>query len=363
MIPLIDLSIEEELKNQIKSKVDKIIDSKSYILGQELENFEREFAKFIGCSHAIGVGNGTDALRLALRANGIGQGDKVLTVSLTSPFTAISIVEENATPVFCDVNEQTWTIDINDCEAKMDKKVKAIMPVHIYGNPADMQKLRKFAKGHNLKIIEDACQAHGASIGNKNVGNFSDAAAFSFYPTKNLGGLGDGGIVVTNNASLAKKIKLLRHGGQTKRFWHVLKGVNTRLDEMQAGILSVKLKWLKKHNSKRLHLVQRYQKSFEGLPVSFQKTLNGSQSAHHLFVIRTKNRSKLHNYLTANNVSADIYYPHPVHKQPSFTSFSKSALPKTDLLAKELLALPLFPTMNFKQQDQVISKVKSFFGR
>lgn len=361
MIPLIDLNQEKALTTQIKTKVDKIIDSKSYILGKELENFEKEFAKFIGASHAIGVGNGTDALRLALRANNIGQGDKVLTVSLTSPFTAISIIEESAMPVFCDVDEKTWTINVSDCESKMDKKVKAIMPVHIYGNPADMQKIRLFAKKYKLKIIEDACQAHGASINNKKVGNFSDAAGFSFYPTKNLGALGDGGIVITNNKSIANKIRLLRHGGQTKRFWHVFKGTNTRLDEMQAGILSVKLKWLKKHNFARLKLARRYQQSLKDLPIAFQQTGHGSQSANHLFVIRVKDRPKLHKYLIANEVFTDIYYPHPVHTQPSFSSFSKSPLPITELLSKELLAIPLFPTMTPKQQDHVIKKIKDFY--
>src|SRR4030042_2981152 len=198
MIPLIDLALDKKLASEIKKQIIDVVDSKNYILGTKLESFEKKFAKFIGVKYAVGVGNGTDALRLSLRALGIGWGDKVLTVSLTSPFTAIAIIEEGAIPVFCDVDEATWTIDITDAKKKVDKKTKAIIPVHLFGNPCDMSSILKFAKENDLKVIEDACQAHGAKYQGKTIGSFGVTAAFSFYPTKNLGAFGDAGIITTN---------------------------------------------------------------------------------------------------------------------------------------------------------------------
>src|SRR3989344_4187496 len=223
MIPLIDLTIDVETEKTIKREIIKVVESKSYILGKRVEIFEKKFAKFIGTKYAIGVGNGTDALRLCLRALNVGKGDKVLTVALTSPFTVLAILEEGAIPVFCDVAEK-----------KIDRKTKAILPVHLFGNPCVMNAVIKLAEKYKLKVIEDAFQAHGASYKNNMIGSFGDCAAFSFYPTKNLGAMGDGGILVTSNKKIAEMAKILRHGGQTKRFWHKYRGINSRLDEIQA---------------------------------------------------------------------------------------------------------------------------------
>jgi len=220
MDPFLDLTMEKRLLGEIRKRIDDIILSNSYILGSNLSSFETKFSKFIGTKYAAGVGNGTDALRLTLRALGVGKGDKVLTVSFTSPFTIIAILEEGAIPVFCDIDDKTWTIDVDDAQRKADKKTRAIIPVHIYGNPSNIPKLLKFAKTNKIAVVEDACQSHGAKFGLKKVGSFGHAGAFSFYPTKNLGALGDGGIVTTDNRDLWEKIKSLRHGGQTKRFWH-----------------------------------------------------------------------------------------------------------------------------------------------
>lgn len=357
------MSQDKDTVDQIKIRVSKVIDSQNYILGKELENFENKFAKINKTKFVIGVGNGTDALRLILRGLNIGRGDKVLTTSLTSPFTAIAIIEEGAIPVFCDVNEDTWTIDPNDIAKKMDKKVKAIMPVHIYGNPADMEYINKIARTYNLKVIEDACQAHLASINNIAVGNFSNAAAFSFYPTKNLGAMGDAGAVATNDSNLANYIRNIRHGGQTKRFWHVNKGFNSRLDEIQAAILSVKLGKLKMHNQLRSNIASSYIEGLANLPVSFQKNVPGGKSANHLFVIRTKLRDKLHKYLLRNGIGSAIYYPYPVHVQPAFKVFSKRPLPYTEKLTKELIALPLYPSLSVTDQQKVIKVLKSFFEK
>lgn len=361
MIPVIDLNQAKTLIDKIKEDVTKVIDSQNYILGKELKSFEREFAKIIKVKEVIGVGNGTDALRLSLRSLGISAGDKVLTVSLTSPFTVIAIIEEGVTPVYCDVDENTWTIDPSDIIKRIDKKVKAIIPVHLYGNPADMRAITKIAQDHKLKLIEDACQAHLAQIDNIPVGNWGDTAAFSFYPTKNLGAMGDAGAVVTNNKSLAKRIRMLRHGGQVKRFWHVYKGFNSRLDEIQATILRTKLKWLKRHNKQRSKIVNIYRKELANLPLSFQESIPKSKSSNHLFVIRTKKRDELHNFLQDRNIMTGIYYPYPTHHQPAFKKFSKSKLKITENLTKELLALPLFPNLTESDQQQVILSVRQFF--
>ncbi len=363
MIPLIDLAEDKIELLKIKKSISDVVDSKSYILGKRLESLERKFSKFIGAKYAVGVGNGTDAIRIALRALGVGRGDKVLTVSFTSPFTSIAILEEGAIPVYCDVDPETWTMDIGSLGRNLDKKVKAIMPVHIYGNPSDMRNISKFARKNKLLVIEDACQAHGATIGNKKVGNWGDAAAFSFYPTKNLGAYGDAGIVVTNSNKLAKLMRYLRHGGQTKRFWHVYRGFNSRLDEIQSAILETKLELLEKKNKRRKFLAERYQKFLADLPIKFQKVNTGYGSAWHLFVIRVEQRDKLMRYLKNQDIASDIYYPYPLHLQPLFKKFVSAKLDNTELLCRELLALPLYPKLSFENQNKIITSVREFFSK
>ena len=361
MIPLIDLTLPKKINDQIKREVAQVIDSHNYILGAKVESFEKKFAAYCGVRYAIGVGNGTDALRLSLRALGIGKGDRVLTVALTSPFTALAIVEEGAIPVFCDVNKKTLTIDTGDIEKKVDRNTKAIMPVHLFGNPSDMDKILRLSKKYKLKIIEDACQAHGAKYKNRKVGSFGDTAAFSFYPTKNLGALGDGGMVTTNNKKLADHIKRLRHGGQTKRFWHQYNGINSRLDEIQAAILEIKLKSLEKKNEKRRILAKRYQEKLKNLPITFQGISSGSNSAYHLFAIISEKRNSLKKFLLKHKIVTDIYYPYPAHVQPIFRKYSDSNLKNTELLSKKLLALPLYPSLQLKDQDKVVEVIKKFF--
>lgn len=371
MIPLIDLTLDKDLSNKIKKEISKVIDSKSYILGARLESFEKKFASFVGTKYAVGVGSGTDALRLALRACGIGHGEKVLTVSLTSPFTALAILEEGAIPIFCDVDEDTLTIDVSDAQRRTDKNVRAIIPVHLFGNPCQMEAILELAQKFKLKVIEDACQAHGASLKNRKVGSFGDAGAFSFYPTKNLGGFGDGGMVTTNDANVATRIRSLRHGGQTKRFWHKYAGINSRLDEIQAAILEVKLANLEENNQRRASLVKRYHEKLRGLPINkfvagaikFQETLPRARSANHLFVVRTKERNALQKFLTANGVASDIYYPYPVHLQPAFKKYNRGPLKITEKVTAELLALPLYPSLTLEEQDKVIRAIWHFFKK
>ena len=363
MIPLVDLSIDRQLLRKIRLAIDEVVDSNSFILGKRLEEFENKFAGFIGTKYACGVASGTDALRLSLRALGIGRGDKVLTVALTSPFTVIAIIEEGAIPVFCDVDEKTWTIDPVDVEKKVDKKTKAIIPVHLFGNPCDMDAILKIAKDYNLRVIEDACQAHGAKFRGKMIGSFGDAGTFSFYPTKNLGAFGDAGIITTNDLKVAKMIKILRHGGQTKRFWHEYQGINSRLDEIQAAVLSVRLQYLERENEKREKLAKKYKSASSDLPIKFQETLHEARSANHLFVFRTNRRDKLRKFLTKNGVTTDVYYPYPVHLQPAFREYVQSHLKNTELLTKELLALPLYLNLKLKDQKIIIEKIKLFFSK
>lgn len=364
MIPLTDLSCNKILNSQIKKGLDSVFYSRNYILGQRLAKFEKEFAKFIKVKYACGVASGTDALRLALRSLGIGAGDKVLTVSLTSPFTAIAVVEEGAIPIFCDVDEATWTIDLDDMAKKIDKKTRAIIPVHLFGNPSRMDKLLDFAKKRSLVVIEDACQAHGAKFGGKMTGSFGDAAAFSFYPTKNLGAIGDAGAVVTNNKKVAEQVKLLRHGGQTKRFWHEYRGMNSRLDEIQATVLSEKLKYLGNNNKKREKFCRQYKKLLRGLPITFQQVHEGAESANHLFVIRTPKRNSLRKYLLLRKIASDVYYPYPIHLQPAFLRFAKGRpLVVCEKLSRELLAIPLYPNLSEADQNYVARTIREFFSK
>ena len=363
MIPLVDLSIDSQLLKKIRLAIDEVVDSNSFILGKRLEEFENKFAGFIGTKYACGVASGTDALRLSLRALGVGRGDRVLTVSFTSPFTVIAIMEEGAVPVFCDIEVDTLTIDVLDAKRKIDAKVKAIIPVHIYGNPCNMGKILDFARETKIKVIEDACQAHGASIDGKMIGSFGDAAAFSFYPTKNLGAFGDGGAVTTNNKDVFETVRVLRHGGQTKRFWHEMAGAHSRLDEIQAAILQVKLTRLAQENKKRELIAQKYRGGLSGFPVKFQKVLPGAKSANHLFVIITKERDRLKEYLESKGIASDIHYPYPTYRQPAFNKFAKKRLDVTEDLQTKILSLPIYPNLSADDQTRVINSVREFFDK
>ena len=372
MIPFLDLRLDKKLLEEIEKQINNVVLSRTYILGPHLATLEKKFAKFSGVKYAVGVASGTDAIRLAIRALGIGRGDKVLTVSATSPFTVLAILEEGAIPVFVDIDEATLTLDVDDAERRVDKqsfsankKIKAVVPVHIYGNPCDMPRILAFAKKHKIAVIEDACQAHGAQLEGRRVGSFGECGAFSFYPTKNLGALGDGGMVTTSNSGIYNMIKSLRHGGQTKRFWHKYRGVNSRLDEIQAAILAIKLRKLDSFNKKRVILAERYKKNLGGLPIKFQQSYPTAKPVYHLFVIRTKKRNALMRYLAQKGIASYIYYPYPVHRQPAFGDFydARKGLPVTDRISGEILALPLSPNLTFRNQDKIIRETTRFFRR
>lgn len=351
-----------QLRVSYLDAIERVIRSKVFVLGERLEKFEQTFANFISVKYAIGVASGTDALQLCLRALDVKHGDSVLTVAFTSPFTAIGIAQEGVEPIFCDIENDTLNIDLKDARLKIKKNTKAVIPVHIFGNPCDMEKVSAFAEEFNLKIIEDACQAHGAQQRGKFVGNFGDAAAFSFYPTKNLGGFGDGGIVVTNNRLVAKSVRLLRNGGQTKRFWHVKLGINSRLDELQAAVLQIKIKKLAENNKKRASIAKHYEDKLSSLPITFQKIQKKSASAYNLFVIRVKKQKELQKFLANKQIETGIYYSYPVHLQPAFDKY-KSKLPVTEKVCREILALPIYPELDIKSQDLIIKAICEFFKK
>ncbi|MEX2028724.1 MAG: DegT/DnrJ/EryC1/StrS family aminotransferase [Candidatus Curtissbacteria bacterium] len=361
MIPLVDLSQDSKTLKAVRSAIDKVIATNSFILGGQLEAFEKKFGEFLDSPYVCGVASGTDAIRLSLRALGVAPGDKVLTVSFTSPFTIIGILEEGAIPVFCDIDPETWTIDPKDAAKKIDSDVRAIIPVHIYGSPCDMDSILALARETKIKVIEDACQAHGATIGGKFVGTFGDAAAFSFYPTKNLGGFGDGGSVTTDDEKVYDSIKILRHGGQTRRFWHEFAGAHSRLDEIQAAILQVKLTRLAQDNKKREEISKRYREELSDLPLEFQKVLPEAKSANHLFVVTTKERDQLKKYLESKDIASDIHYPYPTYRQPAFSKYSNGRLEVTEDVQAKILSLPIYPSLAANDQDKVISEIRNFF--
>jgi dTDP-4-amino-4,6-dideoxygalactose transaminase len=289
-------------KSEIDTAISRVLDSGWYILGKEVKAFEKEFTGYIGVAHGIGVGSGTEALHLALVACGIGRGDEVITVSHTAVATVAAIELAGATPVLVDIDPEFYTIDPDKIESAITTHTKAIIPVHIYGHPADMDPIAEIAEKHNLKVIEDCAQAHGATYKGKRVGSFGDMGCFSFYPTKNLGAIGDGGIVVTGDKELAEKARLLREYGWAERYVSHFTGWNTRLDEIQAAILCVKLKHLDDDNSKREHIAEEYNKELGYVDIILPKQRKDSTHVYHLYVIRAERRDALLSFLREKGI-------------------------------------------------------------
>lgn len=366
-IPFNDLKrIHEPIKEKLNSAIYRVVDTNAFILGKEVETFEDNFAKFndfADSSHVAGISSGTDALELILRAFDIGQGDEVITVSNTFYATASAIVSAGAKPVFVDVNPKTALMDTKQVVGKINGRTKAILPVHLYGQQADMQELRKIADEYRLDLIEDACQAHGARQNGFEAGHFGDAAAFSFYPGKNLGAFGDAGAVSSKYPEIIAKIKKLRNYGQSKRYHHDELGFNKRLDGLQAAILDVKLPHLTEWNESRmksaLSLSERL-KDVEGIVLP--ETAEGNTHVNHLYVVQIQNREGLANYLKSEGIETGIHYPVPIHMQPAFSYLrvKKGELSITEKLADNILSLPIFPFMKETELDFLANKVKSF---
>jgi dTDP-4-amino-4,6-dideoxygalactose transaminase len=355
-------------ESEIRSAIARVLESGWYILGGEVAAFEKEFAEFLGTRHAVGVGNGTDAIAIALRACGIGPGDSVITVSHTAVATVAAIELTGASVMLADIEPETFTMDVNALEETIREsdsknlRLKAIVPVHLYGHPAAMTAIMEIARRHGLRVIEDCAQAHGAAIGGKICGTWGDAAAFSFYPTKNLGALGDGGAVATNDPALAEKILLLREYGWKKRVSHCA-GLNSRLDEIQAAILRVKLKYLSAENARRRKIAKLYDDSLSGGNFRLPKSKGGVDHVFHQYVISTSQRDNLKNFLEKRGVGTAIHYPVPVHLQPAYQSrlsIPKNRLPQTENTAREILSLPMHPQLTEEEVKQVAEAMRNF---
>ncbi|MDP3710323.1 MAG: DegT/DnrJ/EryC1/StrS family aminotransferase [bacterium] len=365
-IELVNLKRQYNLhRKKISSAVLRVLGSGRYILGSEVEKFEREFADFCRAKHCIGVASGTDALHLSLKALGIKNGDEIITVPNSFVATAMSISMVGAKPVFVDIDPETCNMDVKKITDKITAKTKAIIPVHLYGQPADMDSILKIARRHNLKIIEDACQAHGALYKGRRVGTLGDIGAFSFYPSKNLGGYGDGGAVVTNNDELAKKIFLYRVYGGKDRHTYLAQGLNSRLDAVQAAVLRIKLKHLDRWNKQRAAKVKMYDTLLKKMPIKTISTQPYTQSVHHLYVIRTAHRDSLREYLAHKGISTEIHYPVPIHLQPLYKNlgYRIGNLPVAETAANEIISLPIFPEMENKEIKYITDIIREFFQK
>lgn len=351
-------------KEEIDAAIMKVLASGIYILGPEVEAFEREFAEYLGVSQAIGVASGTDALALALRACGIQPGDAVVTVSHTAVATVAAIELSGATPIFADIDASTFTMSPKSVESVLrtsrGKHVKAIVPVHLYGHPADMERLTEIAQRYSIAVVEDCAQAHGASLSGRKVGTWGMAAAFSFYPTKNLGALGDGGAIVTNSPEVAKKARLLRQYGWGERHVSDVPGTNSRLDELQAGILRVKLRHLDQDNSRRRQIASFYDANLAGLGLQLPPQVSGAEHVFHQYVVRTAAREALRSRLADVGIGTAIHYPVPVHLQPAYRHYTDASikLPVTEEIASEILSLPMFPELTGTAMEAIAAAIR-----
>jgi dTDP-3-amino-3,4,6-trideoxy-alpha-D-glucose transaminase len=347
-VPFLSTALHEDAA-AVRAAIDRVIASGWFILGPEVDAFEREFAAAAGARHAVGVGTGTDAIALALRALGIGGGDEVITTPLSAAYTALAIVMTGARPVFADIDADRLTIDPRAVEAAVTPRTRAIVPVHLYGQPADMAALERVAAAHALAIVEDCCQAHLGTCAGQPVGTFGAAGAFSFYPTKNLAALGDGGAVVTDDLALAERIRRLRNGGQTDRYHHQERGVNTRLDEMQAAVLRARLPYLPRWTSRRRELAAEYRRLLSGAPVLVPAERD-SGHVYHLFPVlaggTANDRGSLQRCLRTSGIDTLIHYPVPIHRQPAFADLPPAGCPRADDACARVLSLPLYPALD-----------------
>ncbi len=360
-VPILDTKRQyETIGADIEKAVVEVLRSGSYILGQNNKILEEDFAKFSDCKYGIALNSGTDALHLALRALDIGAGDEVITVAFTFVATTEAIGIVGAKPVFVDIDPDTFNIDVDAIEKLITPKTKAILPVHLYGQSCDMDKIMDIAKRHNLYVIEDCCQAVGATYKGKKVGSFGDVGCFSFYPTKNLGTMGDGGMAVTNSEYLKNRMVALRNHGGAVRYYHDEIGVNSRLDEIQAAILRIKMNHIEKWNKQRRENAYRYNELFKNYPeIETPKELDDTYCVYHQYTIKIENRDDVHKLLQENGVGAMIYYPVPLHLQKvhEYLGVKEGALPKTEENTKLVMSLPMFPELTAEEQKHVVETV------
>jgi dTDP-4-amino-4,6-dideoxygalactose transaminase len=349
MIPLVDLRAQyHTIKTEICEAIDRVLETSQFVLGSEVAAFEGEFADFCGARHGIGVNSGTSALHLALLAAGIGPGDEVITVPFTFVATVAAIVYTGARPVFVDIDPRSYTIDVTQIERAITKRTKAILPVHLYGHPADLDPIIEIARRHHLVLIEDAAQAHGAEYKGRRVGSIGDLACFSFYPGKNLGAYGEGGMVITNQSGYDRTIRMLRDWGQEHKYHHMLKGFNYRMEGLQGAILRVKLRYLEAWTEARRTHAALYDVLLAGSNVQPPQAMAYARHVYHVYAIRTPERAALQQALTGQDIQSGIHYPFPVHLLPAYADlgYHSGDFPQAETMAAEELSLPMYPELS-----------------
>jgi dTDP-4-amino-4,6-dideoxygalactose transaminase len=365
-VPFVDLKAGvAALRGELDAAIGRVVDSGWFILGPEVEAFEHELAAALEAREAVGVANGTEALQLALVALGLGPGDEVVTSSLSAAFTGLAILSAGARPVFVDVDPETLNLDPDAVAHAITPRTRAILPVHLYGQPADMDPILACARARSIPVVEDACQAHGALYKGRSAGTLGSCGALSFYPTKNLGALGDGGALLVGEAELAARLRRLRNGGQSDRYRHDEPGINSRLDELQAAILRVGLKHLPRRTQRRRELAGFYRRELAEAGVGLLGELDKARPVHHLFVVRHPRREAFMAALHERGIGTLIHYPIPLHLQPAFASLGgqPGELPVVEKAAGEILSLPLYPELTDDQAEAVVSAVRETAGR
>ena len=360
MIPFVDLKAQyASIKPEVNAAIQGVLDSCQFTLGGEVAAFESEFAEYVQAGHGIAVNTGTSALHLSLLAAGVGAGDEVITVPFTFMATVSAIDYVGAKTVFVDIEPRTFTMDPRKLEAAIGPRTKAIIPVHLYGQPADMDPIRAIAARHKLVVIEDACQAHGAEYRGRRAGSLGDLACFSFYPGKNLGAYGEGGMVVTDNPEYARTIRMLRDWGAERKYHHVLKGFNYRMEGIQGAVLRVKLRYLERWTEARRAAAARYDRMFAGSLVRAPEAMSYARHVYHIYAVRTTERQRWQDALNAQGIQTGIHYPIPVHLLPAFADLGHRAgdFPESEAASREVLSLPLFPELTVEQTRTVADAV------
>ena len=361
MIPFLDLKTQyRSIKDEIHRAIESVLESGQYVLGDEVVAFESEFARYCGADDGVAVNSGTSALHLALLAAGIGPGDEVITVPFTFVATVAAICYTGAHPVFVDIDPRTFTMDPRQIEAAVTPRTKAILPVHLYGQPADMDPILTVGRRHGLVVIEDAAQAHGAEYKGRRVGGIGDLGCFSFYPGKNLGAYGEGGIVVTNNGKYSEQVRVLRDWGQTRKYHHVRRGYNYRMEGLQGAILRVKLRHLERWTEGRRRVATIYDALLADSPVEAPHAMADARHVYHIYAVRSGERDDLQRSLQAHGVQTGIHYPIPVHLQEGYRDLGYVAgqFPHTERAAREVLSLPMYPELSNVQIEEVVAAVR-----
>ena len=360
-VPFVDLkSLHSEIEDDLREVFNRVLNNSTFVLGPEVQRFEQEFAAYVGTEHCVAVNTGTAALHLALAALGIGQGDEVITVPHTFIATAEAITAVGARPVFIDIDPVSYTMDPTLVEAAITNKTRAIIPVDLYGQVADMDSILEIATHHNIPVIEDACQAHGAEYKGRKAGAFGAAGCFSFYPGKNLGACGEGGAVTTNDADLAQRIRLWRDHGSSKRYEHIFPGLNMRMEGIQGGILSVKLKHLDRWNDQRREAATAYDKALADTGIEIPAEMDYGRHVYHLYVIQSDNRDGLRQQLADADIESGLHYPTPLHLQEAyrFLGHKLGDFPVTERVKSRILSLPMYPGIHAEAVERVVSELR-----